>query len=110
MNNGNPWRPEEDALLISVWPMLGSRCAHMFPGRTLLAIRWRVKFLSKVPEIKQVIKRNFKLAPGHRKGMTKAVKRTPAPRRDRTIANSDRSRDGVPMVVSVWQYAERVGA
>lgn len=38
----NQWTPEEDALLVSLWPEMGMRCYPQFPGRTLSAIRSRV--------------------------------------------------------------------
>jgi len=98
-----PWIPEEDELLRSVWPMLGKRCEHMFPNRSLQAIRGRVKVLGK----KSNMKRDFKQgAPGHRKGMVTAYKRM-----HKAVILTQPSRDGMPARVnSIWHYAQEISA
>ena len=92
-----PWILEEDELLQRVWPMLGKRCAHMFPGRSLQGIRGRVKVLGQ----KVNMKRDFKNGePGHRKGHTSTYKRV-----HKAVVLTQHSRDGLPMVCSVFELA-----
>ncbi len=39
------WTKEADKLLAQEWPKQFSKCAHMFPGRTLKAVRQRAQVI-----------------------------------------------------------------
>lgn len=105
------WQPHEDALLIKFYPERGLRCLSMFPDRTLGSLKSRLKVLGKT----RGLKRDYDKSPRFRTPKAEMGKRDKPvkPRKVREeplIPPNSRSCDGIPMVVSVWQYAERVGA
>jgi hypothetical protein len=105
------WQPHEDALLIKFYPERGSRCLSMFPGRTLASMKSRVRVLGKT----RGLKRDFDQSPRFRTLKAEMPERDqpikPRKVREEPLAPpNNRPRDGIPMVVSVWQYAERVAA